>query len=404
MSVVDPAAAAHPAAHPAADPAARLLPPVAALADDAVLLHVGVHKTGTTAIQAALADARPELVKAGVVYPGRKKAHHRSAMAVTQRTWGWKGNGGEVVDPAVYEWLVKQVHRHRSRVAVSSEFFCEGDADVARKVVEDLGAQRVHVVITLRNLGRLLPSSWQQYLKYGLEADYERWLGNVFDANGKMTPSFWRRNDHGAVVERWAAAAGAQNVSVLVLEDVDLSAQFRTFAQLLGVPEDLLVSRMSLTSNRSMTAPEADLLLRLNSHVKREITWDEYVKYVRRGVALGMVENREPGADEPRLHTPDWALDAAAEHGRTHAAAIAGTGVRVLGDLDLLAQRVTSVGPGDDAGSAVIATEAAVQAVLSVIAATRDNPELTARQLRDELWARTKDDVRLRWRMKRLRP
>jgi hypothetical protein len=48
--------------------------------------------------------------------------------------------------------------------------------------------------------------------------------------------------------------------------------------------------------------------------------------------------------------------------------------------------------------------EAAVQAVLSVIAATRDNPELTARQLRSELVARTKDDLRLRWRLKRLRP
>ncbi len=389
---------------PALPDAERLFPVVPALPPDAVLLHVGVHKTGTTAIQAALADARPELRRAGVLYPGKRKAQHRSAMAVTQRTWGWKGKGGETVDPSVYQWLVDQVARHSGRVAISSEFFCEGDAEEAARVVTDLGPGRVHVIITLRNLGRLLPSSWQQYLKYGMESGYERWLRNIFDSAGKMTPSFWRRNDHGDVVARWAAAAGPENVTVLVLEDVDLSAQFHTFAQLLGVPDELLVSRMDLTSNRSMTAAEASFMLRINGHVKRAITWDEYVKYVRRGVALGMVEQREPAPDEPRLHTPDWALDAAAEHGRRHADAIAASGVRVLGDLETLAARVGSPPPTPPSVDTELPAEAAVQAVLSVIAATRDNPELTARQLRSELVARTKDDLRLRWRLKRLRP
>jgi hypothetical protein len=385
--------------------ARRLFDQVPALPEGAVVLHVGVHKTGTTAIQAALADARPELRQAGILYPGKRKAQHRSAMAVNQRTWGWKDKGGEVYDMSVYEWLVKQVTGHAGTLAVSSEFFCEGDAPTAVKVVEDFGRDRVHVVVTLRNLGRLLPSSWQQYLKYGLEADYERWLRNVFEEpRGKMTPSFWRRNDHAAVVSRWADAVGPENVSVLVLEGVDLSAQFRTFAQLLGVPEDLLVSRMDLTSNRSMTAAEAQFLLRLNGRVKKELTWDEYVKYIRRGVALGMVEGREPAADEPRLHTPDWALDAAADHGAGAVDGIRSSGVRVLGDLDSLAMRVDSTVPTPDSVDRELPTDAAVQAVLTVIEATRENPELSAKDLRDELWARTKEDMRLRWRLKSLRP
>jgi hypothetical protein len=382
----------------------RLFPTVEALPTFGVLLHVGVHKTGTTAIQAALADARPELLKAGVAYPGKRKAQHRSAMALTARTWGWKGKGGEVIDPSVYQWLVNQVHRHTGRVAVSSEFFCEGDAEEAARVVNDLGSDRVHVVITLRNLGRLLPSSWQQYLKYGMESGYERWLRNVFEKDGTMTPSFWRRNDHGAVVERWRDAAGPQNVTVMVLEGVDLSSQFRSFSQLLGVPEEFLVSRMDLTSNRSMTAAEASFLLRINGHVKHAITWDEYVKYVRRGVALGMVENREPAPDEPRVHTPDWALDAAAEHGRRHAEAIAASGVRVLGDLGALAARVPSTPPTPASVDTELPAEAAAQALLAAIAATRSNPELTVGELRSELWSRTKDDLRLRWQLKRLRP
>ena len=81
---------------------------------------------------------------------------------------------------------------------------------------------QVECVIGLRNLGRLLPSSWQQYLKYGLDMGYERWLTGVFDNNGKATPSFWRRNDHADVIGRWAAAVGPENVTVMVLDGLDL--------------------------------------------------------------------------------------------------------------------------------------------------------------------------------------
>jgi hypothetical protein len=383
-----------------------LFPVVPPLPANGVLLHVGVHKTGTTAIQAALADARPELRQAKVLYPGKRKAQHRSAMAVTQRTWGWKGKGGDTYDPSVFDWLVKQTSGHPDRVAISSEFFCEGDAQAAASVVDALGPDRVHVVITLRNLGSLLPSSWQQYLKYGLTVGYTRWLTNMFSEKetGKGTPSFWKRNDHGDVARRWADAVGAANVTVMVLEDVDRSAMFRSFAQLLGVPEDVLVSRMALTSNRSMTAAEAEFLRRLNEQVNAGLTWDEYVKFVRRGVALGMVEGREPSADEPRLHTPDWALEAAAAAGARAASEIRDLGVRVLGDLDALSRVAPSPPPVPDGATETLPVDAAITAVMSMVEATRENPELSAKQLRDELLSRTKEDMKLRWRLKSLRP
>jgi hypothetical protein len=387
-------------------PAGTLFPVVPSLPADGVLLHVGVHKTGTTAIQAALADARPDLKKLGVLYPGKRKAQHRSALAVTQRTWGWKDRGGESYDMSHYTWLVEQTRKHRGRVAISSEFFCESDAAVARQIGGDLGLDRVHVVVTLRNLGKLLPSSWQQYLKYGLVANYEKWLHNMLDpdAPGSMTPSFWRRNDHASVVSRWVDALGPERVTVVVLEDVDMSAMYRSFAQLLAVPEDLLVSRMNLTSNRSMTAAEAQFLIGLNRRVKTDLTWDEYVRFVRRGVALGIVEGREPAPDEPRLHTPDWALDAAAERGAASVPGIRATGARILGDLDALGARVGSPPPPPDSVNVELPTAAAVQAVVTVIEETRANPELSVRDLRDELWSRTKQDLKLRWRLKSLRP
>ena len=52
------------------------LPHAAPLPADVIGLHIGIHKTGTTALQAALADARPELTTHGVLYPGRRTAQH----------------------------------------------------------------------------------------------------------------------------------------------------------------------------------------------------------------------------------------------------------------------------------------------------------------------------------------
>ena len=184
---------------------ARMLPDVPELAKDSVLLHIGVHKTGTTAIQAALADAREDLAAHGIRYPGKLQAQHRAALALLGRPWGWNSRGGAVMDRRHFDTLVRRTANHDGRVVISSEFFCEAPPDKAIETVEALGgSDKVTVVVTLRNLGALLPSSWQQYLKYGLTTPYEKWLEDVFVEPGssKISPTFWRRHDHGAEIGR----------------------------------------------------------------------------------------------------------------------------------------------------------------------------------------------------------
>ena len=47
------------------------------------LLHIGPHKTGTTAVQGALHLARERLAARGVVYPGRGRQPLWPILAVT---------------------------------------------------------------------------------------------------------------------------------------------------------------------------------------------------------------------------------------------------------------------------------------------------------------------------------
>ncbi len=375
-----------------------LLPQTPALPPSSIALHVGVHKTGTTALQAALADARPELIQRGVLYPGKKAAHHGAALGLMERSWGWKDRGGEANSRAAFDKLARQANSSPGRVIISSEHFCEVDSDRASQAADALGRDRIEVIITLRNLGKLLPSSWQQYLKYGVAAPYETWLENTFAAESKRTvsPSFWRRNNHHVLAQRWADVVGNDRVTVIVLEDVDRSAMFRTFAQLLDVPEEILTSRMDLTSNRSMTAAESELVRRLNKEVKASLNWGQYQRLVRVGVAKSIVERREPAPDEARLHTPDWALDAAAERGAVMAAAIRDSGVKVIGDLDALAARVSSPPKAPDSALDSVPMDAAVDALATLVLLTKEEPsrkDLTralAKKLRSDAGATIK--------------
>ena len=102
-----------------------------------------------------------------------------------------------------------------------------------------------------------------------------------------------------------------------------------------------------------------------------------------------MVEDREPDPSEPRLATPAWALDAAAEQGGSSVAMIKQLGVNVFGDVDALATRVpeskdTPLPPSD------IPVDAAVEAVVAVIEASRQEP--TSRELAGRLWRQTRKD------------
>ena len=378
---------------------------VPALPEDAVLLHIGVHKTGTTAVQAALANARPELRERGAYYPGKRPAQHRAALSVLDRAWGWGENGGQTFPRSNFDDMAARVRAHDGRVVISTEFLCEASETTAQEVVAALGGDNVHVVVTLRNLGSLLPSSWQQYLKYGMATGYVKWLQDVFANPGgsSMTPTFWMRQDHAAVVRRWVSAVGAGRMTVIVLEDLDRRAVFRTFEQLLALPAGTLESRMDLTSNRSLTAPEAQVLLDLNRRIALDMPWGEYQRYVRRGLAHRLVEERTPGPEEPRLFTPGWALEAAATMGTLAVDEIRESGVRALGNVDALSRIAPTAEPVDNDELTVVPTEVAVAALAALIETAQQPVQVkdpSSKELAGELWKQVKTGGRRRLRGK----
>ncbi|MEU6354164.1 hypothetical protein ABZ896_33370 [Streptomyces sp. NPDC047072] len=341
------------------------------------LLHIGPHKTGTTSIQGALFAAKDRLPEHGVVFPAHSRHPMEAALAACARP----AMMGDTA-PTEKHWtrLLEQVVASGARTSVvSSEFFAdaEDEATVAR-IVEQLGGERVHILVTLRPLVRIMPSQWQQYVQNGLRMGYENWLTHMLrkPPYEKPNPSFWRRHRHDRLVERWARVVGPERITVVVVDDRDRDGLMRTFERLLGLPDNLLEA-VPDAANRSLTLAETEMLRNLNKEFRGNGLPDElYSKLVRNGAVMHMKNACVPASGDVKIPTPDWAVEAAAEIGAEMAENIAALGVRIVGDLTLLSA-VPKAPTLDGIPAPRISPEVAAQALYGVLAAAAEAPAKT---------------------------
>jgi hypothetical protein len=334
-----------------------------------ILLHIGVHKTGTTTIQDAFAQNRSLLPALGVSYPGTGQAHRLIASSAMNRRLGWRPSGSPPPDPKLWQQFVKDAKKFPGITVCSSEFFAESTEQQAQQIIDSIGKDNVHVVITLRNFAKILPSAWQQILKSGYEFGYVHWLNNVFGSDQLEPKSevFWNRHRHDEVVTRWANIVGKERITVVVVDDNDRESIYRDFELLTGLPSGTLLKNRSASLNRSLTLAEAELLRRLNVAVGGGKGWKPFSDGVHDGLIKGMVEGRIPDATEPKLQTPQWALDRAAECAARYVEAIRTSGVNVMGDLDLLGSHLSGPTELSDEGVSDMPISAALAAILGAL-------------------------------------
>lgn len=313
------------------------------LQDGEILLHTGLHKTGTTALQNSLAAAREELPQFGVRYPGKTTYQHQAVLAGANRPYGWRDNGA-VQHPRKYWNRLLREAKWEGKTIISSEFLDDIQPEVGRDLIDQLGGpQKVRVAVTLRAIGAILPSAWQQGVKSGAKNTYNEWLKVMLaDERNARAERFWWRHDQVEQVRRWADIVGPDRVYAVVVSSDDRDFIFNSFEYLLGLPEGFLVERQGAAQNRSMTAAEAETVRRLNKALVGVMNWQEFNKLVRRGVVLSMVENRKPGPDEAKAQTPKWAARKAAEMGRGFADGLPTLGVQIMGDPAQLAVEPSS--------------------------------------------------------------
>jgi len=333
------------------------------------LLHIGPHKTGTTSVQSAFHTNRAELAAQGVRYAGTQRQPMQAAHAVTERASPY----ADGKTPPIGRWLalVREVRGAREgRVVISSEGFADADDAAVRRVIGDLGVGQVHVAVTLRPLVELLSSQWQQQVQSGMTMAYEDWLEAVFhDPSNRVSQAFWHRHRHDELIRRWASEAGPANLTAIVVDGADRDRVLRVLESMVGLRAGTLVPEPEL-SNRSLTLAEVETIRAFNAAFRAEGLGTQLHAKVMRFGAAELMKRRVADRDEPRIQTPSWAVDRAAEVGREIVEGIRSSGVRVIGDLASLVAPSATAAAADGARAMSHAARRAAEDAWPTIGAT----------------------------------
>ncbi|WP_062518263.1 hypothetical protein [Demequina gelatinilytica] len=316
----------------------------------ASLLHIGLPKTGTTAVQASASRLRAELLAQGVCYPGAALNHGRASNALMGRSTAVFEAG----DLSRWKRIARERWRHPEAIGwLSYEQIVQAETDVARRFLEELGPE-LHVAITVRAYVPMFASAWQQWVKDAGDVDFGAWLAAVTavrtgraSADGpEWAEAFWRRHDLAAIAARWAALVGPERVHVVVLDKARPALLFDAFEGLLGLTPGTLASvpRDPLLDNRSLSRAEAELVQEVNRRALGAPTLDRalYYRVMRNGAVATMLRHRKPSADEGTMAVPRAAAEVIAAEGAAAARRLADLGVDVLGDAAMLADAPAS--------------------------------------------------------------
>src|SRR5207249_2973145 len=122
------------------------------------------------------------------------------------------------------------------------------------------------------------------------------------------------------------------NLTAIVVDGADRDRVLRVLESMVGLRAGTLVPEPEL-SNRSLTLAEVETIRAFNAAFRAEGLGTQLHAKVMRFGAAELMKRRVADRDEPRIQTPSWAVDRAAEVGREIVEGIRSSGVRVIGDL-----------------------------------------------------------------------
>lgn len=308
-----------------------------------VFLHCGTAKSGTSYLQELWWRHRDELRERGLLLPGGARQHHFQAAAIV------KGRDA-IVDRLgprerqAWDRLLEETRAWPGDVLISNEHFSDSSADAAASALADLAsaAHEVHLVVTVRDLGRVLPSAWQQRVKQGTRQAYDTFLTNVRDGDDQK---FWRFQDVPSIVERWSAGLPPERVHLIVVprSGAPRDTLWLRSAAALGVDVDGLSADPS-QPNDSLSVVEVELLRRVNDVISPQRRSHEVTKRTK-SFARNLLAGSAPRESFvlPVQHT-DWVR----ERSELVIAKLRAGSYDVVGDLDELLPAESSTGRTPD--------------------------------------------------------
>lgn len=318
---------------PAGDaPGPERTAPVAARSDPVTLLHIGTMKSGTSYLQDTLHRNRDALEAVGVRYLGRG----------TRAVWDVLGlRPPSEKSEGAWDRLVHQAKNSASPVRLlSMEMLSTALDDEVGGLVAAFEPDPVEVVITARDIARVIPSAWQNSVKHGSKLTFPDFVDAVMRPTHDRGPSerFWKQHDVLAIATRWAAVVGADKVHLVTVPRSGDAPNllWERFCTVVGVDPSAFDTQVDQSSNFSLSFSDAELVRQLNKRIGAELGRRNYERYIRTFLANEVMRPADPAGptDTPTLDAAahDWAV----RHSERLVAELQTLGVNVVGDISEL--------------------------------------------------------------------
>lgn len=334
-----------------------------------VFLHVGAPKTGTTYLQDVLWRNRDALRMQGVSYPGSTPdAQFLAAQDLLEISFH------EQVNPRVtgaWDRVIAEARGATKAVVISHELLSLAAAHGVARAMRDLSfAAEVHIVYTARDLGRQIPSVWQEDLKNRHAVSFQRFVRGVSGEDPDphwLAGLFWRWQNMQQILQTWGTDLPPERVHVVTVPPAGgpPGQLWERFATATGIDPAWCNSALARTANSKLGVVEANLLRRLNPRLSTEFDWPAYEQWVKNELAVGILGARP---DPVPLVLPaqehDWVLERSAAVVRT----LSERRYDVVGDpADLLPAVATSGGRHPDDASDAELLDAACDVLVAFL-------------------------------------
>lgn len=319
-----------------------------------VVLHVGTMKSGTTSIQALLFGQREALADRGVLAPGGRWTDQVEGVRELIASPEAPGKP--------WQRLVEQAQGWSGSSVISMEFLGPFIPRRVKAAVASFGGLPVHVVLTVRDLNRSVPSLWQETVQNGRAwswADYRAeardarpWQTNRPIAASGPGRTFWRQQHAHRIVSRWAEVVGSDRVTVVTVPPPGAPPGTLTerFGQAVGFATgDLVVPE---PRNTALGAASAQLLQRVNARLAELGLAHGDARSVRKGLLAKRVLSTRRGEEQRvGLDVEPWLAETAAQMIER----LRATGVSLVGDwADLAPVPVAGVDPAETPGAELV--------------------------------------------------
>jgi hypothetical protein len=253
-------------------------------------LHVGLPKSGTSFLQALLAENRDQLRAAGHVYPFlRREAMFHAAAELRGQAERWG------LDPAgvrgTWDQLLGRVRTVGGSGIISHELLAGALPSQIERIARDTADLDLHVVVTARDLARQATAHWQEEVKNGRTwsfAEFEQELFGPGESEAEEN-GFWRLQDLAAVLRRWGAVVPTRNVHLVVVppQGSDPAELWRRFTAALALDPGVADPGAGTRPNESLGAAQVALLRQVVTALDGRLGQPHFAHVVKRFFAQG---------------------------------------------------------------------------------------------------------------------